>query len=113
MPSLPRPRPAAIRVAIVSALLVALAGCGSGLASDGDRGDAHASAQQSAASGGCPETVMATLGSVLQRVYKEGVDSERTASASHLIQYSVPLRQAIETGDAKAAKAAARELLAT
>ena len=44
---------------------------------------------------------MATLGSVLLRVYDEGVRSERTASAEHLIEHSLPLRRAIEAGDGR------------
>lgn len=61
----------------------------------------------------CPETVMTTLGSVLQRIYREGVSSERTRTAEHLIERSLPLRRAIETANPAAARAAARELLHT
>src|SRR5258708_7693730 len=51
-------------------------------------------------------------GGVRRRIYAEGIDSERTASAAHLTEPPARLRKAIETGDARAAKAAARELLA-
>jgi hypothetical protein len=87
------------------AVLVLLAGCGSGVATG-----TRASASQPAS---CPETVMATLASVLDRVYREGISSERTASAEHMIQRSAALRAAIETGDPKAASAAVRGLIAT
>jgi hypothetical protein len=109
MGSMPRPQPAAIRLAGLFALLLTLAGCGSGLASGGD-GRAQ---RRPASAAGCAPTVLATLGGVLRRIYAEGIDSERTASAAHLIEHSAPLRKAIEAGDASAAKAAARELLAT
>ncbi len=94
-----------LRVLALLVLLGALAGCGSALQS--------ARAQDPDPPPGCPQTVMATLGSVLQRVYREGVSSERTASAEHLIEHSVPLRKAIEANSAAAARVAAHELLKT
>ncbi len=109
MPSPRRLPRAAIHLTLLLALLAALAGCGSGLGSDGD---ARADASEAPAAA-CPQIVMATLGSVLQRVYREGISSERTASAAKMIERSAPLRQAIEAGDPRAATAAARELLAT
>ena len=108
MLSVPRPKTAALRLAVLLALIATLAGCGSGLGSDDD-----ARAEVSDAPAGCAQTVMATLGSVLQRVYNEGVRSERTASAAHLIEHSLPLRRAIEAGDAERPEAPPRELLAT
>lgn len=109
MLSAPRLSTAVIRLTIVFALLATVAGCGSGLASDTD-----ARAQGTAAPvSGCPQTVLATLGGILQRVYGEGVRSERSGSAKHLIEHSVPLRRAIEAGDRSAALTAAGELLAT
>jgi hypothetical protein len=105
MPSAPRLSSAALRLSAVLVLLAALAGSGSGGAS--------ARAEDPGAAGECPQTVMSTLGSVLDRIYREGISSERTASAEHMIERSQPLRQAIEANDAKAARAVARELLAT
>ncbi|MCW3033405.1 MAG: hypothetical protein JWM60_1750 [Solirubrobacterales bacterium] len=109
MPSAPRLSRAAIRLTIVLALLATLAGCGSGLSSDSD---ARAESRH-APSLGCPQTVLATLAGILQRVYDEGVHSERTASAKHMIEHSVALRRAIEAGDQSAALAAAAKLLGT
>ena len=51
--------------------------------------------------------------SVLERVYHEGVASERTDSAKHFIEHSPALRAAVEGGNAAAARAAAQALLAT
>lgn len=96
--SLATPRARAGLIALLAVLLAALAGCGSGAA------DAPRS---------CPATVLDTLGKVLQRVYAEGVFSERTASARHMIGASLPLRRAVEAGDAAATAAAAHELIAT
>jgi hypothetical protein len=58
-------------------------------------------------------TVLDTLGHVAVRVYHEGVSSERTAAALYFIKSSIPLREAIERGDAQAIRAAARALVAT
>ncbi len=82
-----------------------LTGCGSGLKG--------ASASDASAEASCPQTVLATLGSVLQRIYREGINSERTLVAEHLIERSLPLRRAIETSSASAARSAASELLHT
>jgi hypothetical protein len=95
-----------LRAVALLALLGVLAGCGSGAAGTGAR-----AAEVPGAS--CPETVMATLASVLGRIYTQGVHSERTASAEHMIEGSAALRTAIEAGDPKAARAAGRALLAT
>ena len=103
------PAPSVRAIALLAALLLAMAlsGCGSGFEEE----DARAGEPPVAA--GCPETVLATLGSVAQRIYGEGVESERTLSARHMIERSAPLRSAIEARDPKAARAAARELIAT
>jgi hypothetical protein len=93
------------RAALLLALLVALAGCGSEVAAD-----TRARAAQAES---CPETVMSTLVSVLGRVYREGISSERTASAEHMIERSAALRQAVEADDAQRASAAVRALIAT
>lgn len=106
----PRPASAALRnlalLAVAAALVALASGCGSGLS-------APARAEQVPTPAGCAQTVLSTLGSVAQRIYGEGVESERTVSAERLIEHSAPLRAAIEAGDANAARAAARELLAT
>ena len=101
----PVPR-AAVRLAVVLAVLAALLAYASGLKVDPD-------ARASEAPGTCPTTVMTTLGSVLRRVYEEGVSSERTLSARHLIERSAALRAAIEADSASGARAAAHELLKT
>jgi hypothetical protein len=104
-----RATPALLAMALV-AVLTALAGCGAGAKSDPASASAAAEVAPSAS---CAQTVMSTLGIVLERVYHEGVESERTASAEDLIEYSLPLRLAIEQDSPSAARAAAKELLAT
>jgi hypothetical protein len=111
------PRSAHRRIAAAAlaiGLTGALGGCGSTVAV---KPAAHLSdiADQAAADvpAGCPETVLATVGTVLAKVYREGVASERTLSAEHLIAGSTALRRAVESGDAPAATAAAHALLAS
>jgi hypothetical protein len=108
------------RAALALALLAALAG--SGLSATGVLDpDARANADHDPLSqdtaGVCLKTVaptvLATLGQVALRVYREGVSSERTASALSLVRHSVPLREAVERGDAQGARAAVRALVAT
>jgi hypothetical protein len=106
----------AIRATVVLASIAALGGCGSSRhgSSTGELGDPGALRLSSlSASNGCAATVIDTLGKIAERVYNEGVSSERTASARALIAASLPLREAVEAGDAPAARAAARSLLAT
>jgi hypothetical protein len=91
------------RTTAVAAVVALLTGCGS--ATNG------ASAEGPPKS--CQATVLDALGRVLARIYGEGIFSERTASARHLIQASLPLRRALETGNRPAVQAAAQELLAT
>jgi hypothetical protein len=98
----------ALRLTALIALVALLAGCGSGL-----KGSTTADASEDAAVASCPESVMDTLGSVLGRVYREGISSERTASARHMIEGSSALRSAVEGGNSSAARAAARALLRT
>ncbi|HEY7836223.1 MAG TPA: hypothetical protein VIB59_02080 [Solirubrobacteraceae bacterium] len=95
-----------LRAAALLALVALGAGCGAGSASGRD-------ADAAAAPHSCPETVMATLASVVRRVYAQGVQSERTASAEAMIERSKGLRVAIEAGNPKAARRAARGLIAT
>jgi hypothetical protein len=92
------------RATVLLVLLAALAGCGSGLKSP------IAGAANTPMS--CPETVLATLGRVVARVYHQGVSSERTAVARHQIASSAALRNAVVSGDAAAATAAAHALVA-
>ncbi len=103
MPALPGGGALLARIAAALAAVLLLAGCGS-------------AAKRASAEGppkSCEATVLDTLGRVLQRIYREGVFSERTASARHLIEASLPLRQALEASSAAQARAAAGELLAT
>jgi hypothetical protein len=108
------------RVVFGCAVLATLAAGGWGIANRSSS-SAHASASAhpsstkatGAPSTACAQTVLGTLGDVAQRVYREGVSSERTASALSLIEHSVPLREAVERNDPRAAGAAARALLAT
>ncbi len=112
-----RTAPIAGRSAVVAALVCALAvlsGCGSTLRTSPAASVSGVFAGSSPDEAvDCPATVLDTLGHVLDRVYREGVISERTASARALIAGSVPLRAAVESGDATAARAAAEALLAT
>ena len=90
----------------ILALSAVLAGCGSASTVKGGP-----IAEDSSRS--CPQAVLATLGSVLHRVYREGVSSERTDIAKHYIATSVPLREAVLRGDPAATSAAATALVAT
>jgi hypothetical protein len=98
----------------VACLAVALAGCGADF-------DARPAAHVSAASvqppvsvpASCSTAVLQTLSGVAQRIYHEGVFSERTASAEYLITHSAALRAAAESGDQTAARSAVRSLLST
>jgi hypothetical protein len=96
------------RVVPVVLLAAFLTGCGSASKS---ASSAQASAS-AATSESCPQTVLDALGKVVARAYREGVSSERTATARHLIAASAPLRLAVERGDATAAQAAAQALVA-
>jgi hypothetical protein len=62
---------------------------------------------------GCAATVLAARSAVLERVYREGVLGERVGSAEYMIGHSQALRAAVEDGNKAAARAAARELLAS
>jgi len=103
MPSLAGDGSFLARTAAVLAVVIALAGCGSATK--------RASAEGPPKS--CQATVLDTLGRVLMRIYRQGIFSERTASAHHMIEASLPLRRALETDSPTAARAAAQELIAT
>lgn len=93
------------------AAALAVAGCGASLKHAGDE---EASADvDSATIGSCGASVLGALGHVATRVYGEGLHSERTASAMHMIEGSSALRAAVEAGNAAGARAAARALIAT
>ncbi|HWJ50356.1 MAG TPA: hypothetical protein VNR42_05005 [Solirubrobacteraceae bacterium] len=96
----------ATRASTALLLAAALVGCGTST-----KGGPTAKATTALTSGDCPTTVLRTVGHVLERVYREGVSSERTAVAKHLIEASVPLRAAVERGNAPAVSAAAHTLL--
>ncbi len=101
------------RAAIVLALLVALA-IGY-LASADDDPPAHASggAQLGGTStSACGATVLQALSQVTQRIYDEGLSSERAEIALRLVKGSSALREAIERDDPGAARTAAQALLA-
>ncbi len=91
--------------------IVALAGCGSTIRSSAG-GQARAGIHPSAPAT-CAGTVLEALGHIATRVYREGVASERTGSALHVINGSAPLRRAVEEGSVRGARSAARALLAT
>ena len=99
------------------ALLAALGACAPTLAASpgAHAGEALAASSPSSpqARRGCAANVLETLGGVLDRVYREGVASERTLAAEHLIAGSAPLREAVEDDNPRAARTAARALLAT
>jgi hypothetical protein len=104
------------RAAALLALLALLAGCSSLRTDPAPAVVATADPQQPSVSSvpnACSAAVLATLSDVLQRVYGEGLRSERTASAEYTITHSQALRVAVESGDKAAATAAARALLAT
>jgi hypothetical protein len=61
----------------------------------------------------CGPAVLEALSQVGQHVYNEGVSSERTEIAKRTITGSSTLREAVERGDAAAARTAAQALLAT
>jgi hypothetical protein len=93
--------------------MAALAGCGATL-KDNDANVGVATLTPTSGDGeSCDATVVNTLASVLDRVYREGVVSERTASAKYMITHSPALREAVETGNKAGAETAAAALLAT
>jgi hypothetical protein len=116
MPSLPGRRSSArARIgAPLLAMLATLAGCGSTLDA-GSATNVIATVDPPAANApkSCSTAVLETLAHVLERVYREGVASERTGSAEYLITHSAALTAAVERGDKTAARAAAKALLAT
>jgi hypothetical protein len=95
------------RAAVALALLVALAiGYVASVAGGSD------DPQLGGTASACGATVLQALSQVTQRVYDEGVSSERTEIAKRLIKGSHALREAIEHDDAGAAHTTAQALLA-
>jgi hypothetical protein len=100
----------ALALSALASVLV-LAGCGSSLR--------HAESEDASADvdgptpGSCGATALSALGHIAVRVYRQGVQSERVDSARHMIEDSTTLRKAVEAGDAPAARAAGKALIAT
>jgi len=118
-------RPPVVTCAVLAmAITASLAGCGSSPSTSSRTvtvtvttptptalGSTGANAQGSQEA--CATTVLEVLGGVAARVYREGISSARTASATHVITTSLPLREAVQGRDAPIAQTAARALLAT
>jgi hypothetical protein len=102
-------------VALLASLaaLPVLAGCGSTLEAAPAAHVAAADPPPPSVPASCANAALGTLTGVLERVYREGVLSERTASAEYLITSSDALRAAVDSGDRGAARAAVHALLAT
>ncbi len=101
------------RGAAAVALLAVIAGCGSSSKHPATSTENASEQQTAAVPASCTATVMKTLGRVVERIYHEGLRSQRTASARYMVSSSPALRAAVEAGDATAARAAARQMLAT
>ena len=115
MPSLagrPTRRRATAAVMLLAAV-AALAGCGSALKASSAPTFATLAPTSAGAAVGLPATVLETLSKVLGRVYREGLHGEKVGSAESLVTHSRALREAVESGNKAAARAAAKTLLAT
>jgi hypothetical protein len=101
------------RAAVALVLLLALAVVY--VSSVGGGSSAHATPDPSPedAANACGPAVLEALSQVGQHVYNEGVSSERTEIAERTVTGSSSLREAVEHGDATAARTAAQALLAT
>ncbi|MCW3027383.1 MAG: hypothetical protein JWN81_594 [Solirubrobacterales bacterium] len=102
----------ATRALTALAVLATLGGCGKGGGAGKGTTATAAVAGAPSAHRTCPETVLDVLVRVARRIYHQGVASERTRSATHLIAASVPLREGVERGDATATRAASQALVA-
>jgi hypothetical protein len=100
------------RVAVVLALLAVLAVGYVASADDDSPARASSATQLGGAPSACGATVLEALSDVTQRVYEEGVSSERTEIAMRFIKSSRSLREAVEHDDSAAARTAAQALLA-
>ena len=101
----------ATRAGVVLALITTLAGCGTGVKS-GARASLGTNSSTPSTPASCAATVLETLAHVARHVYHEGVASERTRVALRAIKASLPLREAVEHGDAPGARSAAQALVA-
>jgi hypothetical protein len=90
-----------------------LAGCGSAKAthSTATRPLGGATDSSVAATASCATTVASTLGTVAARVYHEAATGGDVAQAVHRVQSSADLADAIDSGNAAAARAALQALL--
>jgi hypothetical protein len=95
------------RAALALALLVALA-IGYVASTAGGSDDP----QLGGTAGACGAAVLQALSQVTQRVYDEGISSERTEIAMSFVKGSRALREAVEHDDSGAAHSAAQALLA-
>jgi hypothetical protein len=114
--SIARARSAVTSLTVLAALVTAavLAGCGSTSNTTPKAGVvANVVPRSSSEPKSCSAAVLDTRASVLERVYREGVHSERVDSAESVIEHSPPLRAAVASGNMAAARQAAQALLAT
>jgi hypothetical protein len=100
---------ATLALALLAAI-AALSGCGK--AGGGSSAHSAALAEAPAGPATCAATALAALGHVARRIYREGVSSERTGAAAHLIATSSSLREAVQSADPAAVHAAAQALVA-
>jgi len=104
----------ATRAGIVMAMIATLAGCGASASRDATaRSGLGMNSSTPSTHAGCAATVLETLVRVARRVYREGIASERTDVAVRVITHSIPLREAVQRGDAQAVRSAAEGLVAS
>jgi len=107
-----RARSAAVLLAVAGAVLL-LGGCGSSAKSSSSSSESVGEQRFAGTPPSCAATVMQTLQRIVERVYREGVRGPRIGSAKYVLRSSTALRSAVEAGSAAAARAAAKQLLAT
>ena len=101
-----------VTLVAIAGMLAALAACGSSSSGNPAAGSPAPAAVPAAllkpipapAGGDCPAVVLTTLARVLQRIYNEGVVSEEVLAARDLIKRNAMLHEAVEHGDAGAAR---------
>ena len=104
---------AAKRAAVALVLLLALAVVYVSSVGGGSPAHANPDPPPEDAANACGPAVLEALSQVGQHVYNEGVSSERTEIAERAVKGSSALREAVEHGNAAAARSAAQALLAT